>query len=116
MTVYCIQEPRGTADGIPKYDVLEALPYGEVKFLFSEFAQLMKSSGAAINSLRKKLKGFDDEDYLIAAGDPGLIAISCLVASDLNFGRVKLLKWDRKASKYYPLSIDLYNKEKDDDE
>ena len=116
MTVYCIQEPRGTADGVPKYDVLEASPYGEVKFLFSEFAQLMKSSGAAINSLRKKLKGFSDEDYLIAAGDPGLIAISCLVASDLNFGRVKLLKWDRRDRKYYSLSIDLYNKEKESDE
>tara|TARA_R110001592_G_scaffold33763_7_gene116684 strand:- start:386 stop:736 length:351 start_codon:yes stop_codon:yes gene_type:complete len=116
MTVYCIQEPRGTAEGMPKYDVLEALPYGEIEFLFSEFAQLVKSSGAAINLIRKKLQGFNDKDYLIAAGDPALIAMSCLVASDLNFGKVKLLKWDRKAGKYYPLSIDLYNKEKEDDE
>jgi hypothetical protein len=37
------------------------------------------------------------------------------VASESNNGKFKLLKWDRIASKYYPLSVDLYNKEKKDE-
>jgi len=75
MTVYCVQEPPGTARGVPKMDVMKALPFGDVKFLFTERAQLVYSTGALINELRKKLKDFDDEDYLLLVGDPALIAM-----------------------------------------
>jgi len=116
MTVYCIQEPPGTAQGMPKYNVMKALPFGEVEFLFSERAQLIYSAGSFIHSLRKKLEGYNDEDYLLLVGDPAVIAVAAVVASERNHGKFKLLKWDRMAGKYYPLSIDLYNKEKKEDD
>ena len=61
------------------------------------------------------LERFNDEDFLLLVGDPAIIAVAAVVASGINNGKFKLLKWDRIASKYYPLSIDLYNKEKDNE-
>ena len=68
-----------------------------------------------IHKLRKKLERFNDEDFLLLIGDPAIIAIAGVVASEANNGKFKLLKWDRYDGKYYPLSIDLYNKEKDNE-
>tara|TARA_R100001224_G_scaffold33502_1_gene18911 strand:- start:353 stop:637 length:285 start_codon:yes stop_codon:yes gene_type:complete len=94
---------------------MKALSFGEVKFLFTERAQLVYSAGSLIHKLRKKLDKFNDEDFLLLVGDPAIIAVASVVASESNNGKFKLLKWDRIASKYYPLSIDLYNKEKENE-
>ena len=90
---------------------MKALNYGEIKFLFTERAQLVYSAGSVIHKLRKKLDKFNDEDFLLLVGDPAIIAVAAVVASEANSGKFKLLKWDRIAAKYYPISVDLYNKE-----
>ena len=114
MTVYCVQEPPGTARGTPKMDVMKALSLGEVKYLFTERAQLGYSAGALVHELRKKLEKFNDEDYLLLVGDPAIIATTSAVVSDINHGKFKMLKWDRESSKYYPLTVNLYQKEEKD--
>tara|TARA_R100000656_G_scaffold52326_1_gene41651 strand:+ start:713 stop:1072 length:360 start_codon:yes stop_codon:yes gene_type:complete len=116
MTVYCVQEPPGTARGVPKMDVMKALPFGDVKFLFTERAQLVYSTGALVHELRKKLEKFDDEDYLLLVGDPSIIATTSAVVADINNGKFKMLKWDRESGKYYPLAVNLYQKEDNYDE
>ena len=90
---------------------MKALNYCEIKFLFTERAQLVYSAGSVIHKLRKKLDKYNDEDFLLHVGDPAIIAVAAVVASEANNGKFKLLKWDRIASKYYPISVDLYNKE-----
>ena len=92
MTVYCIQEPPGTAEGNPRYNVMKALSFGEVKFLFTERAQLVYSAGSLIHKLRKKLDKFNDEDFLLLVGDPAIIAVASVVASESNNGKFKLLR------------------------
>jgi len=114
MTVYCIQEPPGTAEGNPKYNVMKALSFGEVKFLLTERAQLVYSAGSLINKLRKLLRDFNDEDYVLLVGDPAIIAATAALVADINHGKFNVLKWDRLAGKYYPLSINLYQKEDKD--
>ena len=42
--------------------------------------------------MRKKLENYCDDDYLIAMGDPVAIAIAAMVASDINQGKVNILK------------------------
>ena len=44
-------------------------------------------------------------------GDPAIIAATSAVVSDINNGKFKMLKWDRESAKYYPLSVNLYQKE-----
>jgi hypothetical protein len=60
--------------------------------------------------MRKNLKDFRKQDYILLTGDPAVIGISCAIASDMTNGQFKLLKWDRREFKYYPIEFDLYQK------
>jgi hypothetical protein len=64
----------------------------------------------------EKLKDFNDSDFLLAMGDPVAIAIASIVASDINNGRLKILKWDREHRAYYPVEIDIYNNRKENED
>jgi hypothetical protein len=60
--------------------------------------------------LKRLLKDFNDEDYLLMMGDPAAMGLACCIASDINRGKFKILKWDRQEKKYYPLSFNIYEK------
>jgi len=63
--VYVIQEIPGTQSGKPKINIIGASKYGEFKFLLPEFSQIIFSPGPLIFKLRKSLKDFTTEDYLL---------------------------------------------------
>jgi hypothetical protein len=54
------------------------------------------------------MKDFTDEDYLIAVGDPSVIAMAAAVAGEFNLGRFKLLKYDGRAKDYLVVAVDLH--------
>jgi len=91
-----------------------ALHYGEVKILLPP-GQVVFSPGPSIARLRKALKNFSDDDYLLCVGDPVAIAMASMVAAENNVGKVKFLKWDRQEKKYLPIAVNLHNKENFDD-
>ena len=109
-TVYVIQEIPGTKSGNPKINILGAAEYGVFKFLLPEFSQIIFSPGPLIFKLRKSLKDFTTEDYLLLTGDPAIIVVACSIVSDMTNGRYNLLKWDKQERKYYPIEINLYEK------
>ena len=104
MTVYVIQE-------MPYKDVLSAEEYGNLKSVIEPGLQLILSPDPITNKIRKVLKDFNDEDYLLLIGDPSIIGIACAVASDINMGRFKVLKWDRRREKYFPIEINTRRNE-----
>ena len=108
--VYVIQEIAGTRDGRPKINILGARDYGEFKFLLPELSQIIFSPGPLIFKLRQGLKNFNEKDYLLLTGDPAIIGVACSIVSDITNGKYKLLKWDKQESKYYPITIHLYEK------
>ena len=109
-TVYVIQEIAGTRVGRPKINILGAAQYGELKFLLPELSQIIFSPGPMIIKLRKLLKNFTKEDFLLLTGDPALILIAGVIASETTGGKFKLLKWDKQERRYYPISINIYEK------
>jgi len=109
-TVYVIQEVAGTKAGNPKINIIGASNYGDFKFLLPEFSQMIFSPGPLVYKLRQGLKNFTDNDHLLLTGDPALIGVACSIVSDITGGKYKLLKWDKQESKYYPISINLYEK------
>ena len=109
-TVYVIQEVAGTKAGNPKINIMGASNYGNFKFLLPEFSQMIFSPGPLVYKLRQGLKNFTDNDHLLLTGDPALIGVACSIVSDITGGKYKLLKWDKQESKYYPISINLYEK------
>ena len=113
--VYVIQEIPGTRDGKPKINIMGASKYGEFKFLLPELSQIIFSPGPLIFKLRKSLKDFTREDYLLLTGDPAIIGVACSIVSDMTNGKYNLLKWDKQERQYYPIEINLYEKGKIDE-
>ena len=109
-TVYVIQEIPGTKEGRPRINIMGATDYGSVKFLLPELSQIIFSPGPLIFKLRKALKNYTREDYLLLTGDPAIIGVACSIVSDITNGKYKLLKWDKQEKKYYPITINLYEK------
>ena len=106
--VYVLQEIAGTRFNSPKINITGELEYGELKFLLPELSQLMWSPGPLIFELRKKLKNYTPEDYLLLVGDPAIIGVACSIVSDITNGKYKFIKWDRQERRYYPIEINLY--------
>ena len=108
--VFVIQEIAGTKAGNPKINIMGASKYGKFKFLLSEFSQIIFSPGPLIYKLRQGLKNFKESDYLLLTGDPAIILVAGVIASDITNGKVNLLKWDKQERKYYPISINIHEK------
>ena len=110
--VYVLQELPGTRIGRPKFNIIGAQKYGKLKVLLKENTQIVLSPGPIVFELRRLLKDYNSNDYLLLSGDPSVIGIAVAIVSDINNGRFNLLKWDRQEKVYYPLEIDLYEKGK----
>jgi len=108
--VYVIQEIAGTKDGKPKINILGAAEYGTFKFLLPELSQMIFSPGPLIFKLRKGLKDYTTEDFLLLTGDPAIIGVACSIVSDITSGKFNLLKWDKQERKYYPIHVNLFEK------
>ena len=108
--VYVIQEIAGTKEGRPKINILGAAEYGTFKFLLPELSQMIFSPGPLIFKLRKGLKDYTNEDFLLLTGDPAIIGVACSIVSDMTNGKFNLLKWDKQERKYYPIEINLHEK------
>ena len=116
--VYVIQEIAGSTDGRPKINIMGASSYstsGKFNFLLPELSQIIFSPGPLIFKLRKGLKDFTTDDYLLLTGDPAIIGVACSIVSDMTNGKYKLLKWDKQERKYYPIEINLYERGKIDE-
>ena len=113
--VYVIQEVAGTKSGAPKINIMGASKYGKFEFLLPEFSQIIFSPGPLIFKLRKALKDFTTEDYLLLTGDPAIIGVACSIVSDMTNGKYNLLKWDKQERQYYPIQINLYERGKIDE-
>ena len=111
--VYVIQEIPGSKAGTPKINIMGAASYAtsnKFNFLLPEFSQMIFSPGPLIFKLRKGLRNYTPEDYLLLTGDPAIIGVACSIVSDITNGKYKVLKWDKQERKYYPIEINLYEK------
>jgi hypothetical protein len=103
MTVYITQEMRGR-------DLTDATTFGDLEILIPAEEQAGYSTQPTIRKINRKLSKFSDDDYILLAGDPAIIALSAAVASKNNNGRFKMLKWDRLEEKYFPLEADIHQR------
>ena len=108
--VYIIQEIAGTKDGRPKINIMGAAEYGTFKFLLPELSQIIFSPGPLIFKIRKGLKNYSQQDFVLLTGDPAIIGVACSIVSDITNGKYKLLKWDKQERKYYSIDINLHEK------
>lgn len=101
-TVYVVQETPGR-------NLLPATKFGEIKILLPP-GQIIFSSAPVVQRLRRELRTFSNEDYLLMIGDPAAIAVAGAMASYINGGRMKLLKWDKQEQTYFSIDINLHGR------
>jgi len=107
--VYVVQEPsaRFNKEGDKiAIDLSPALKFGQFRVLL-EKADVVLSTSPTVDRLRRELKNFSDDDYLLLIGDPVAIGLAVTVACELNGGRVKILRWMRQARDYAIVQVDL---------
>ena len=95
------------AQANPRVDIVSATKWGELIPLANYNDQLHLNPGRLVSLIKRKLKDFSDDDWLLAIGDPAIIGVAFAVASDVNNGRVNILKWDKIERIYYPVRISI---------
>ncbi len=102
--VYVLQHPP------QNINILGASDYGYLVICLPENSQMTFSPAPFIHKMRKNLRDFKSDDYILCTGDPAIIGLSTAIVSDVTGGKFNLLKWDRQERRYYPLAFDLYDK------
>jgi len=102
--VYVLQHPPRNMN------ILGASEFGNLVICLPELSQMIFSSGPFIFKMKKNLKDFTPNDYILCTGDPAIIGLSTAIVSDNTNGQFNLLKWDKREKTYYPLRIDIYQK------
>lgn len=88
-----------------KYDLEDAKRFGELVRLHG--AGNVRAVGIVMDGLRRALRDFSDEDFLLPLGDPILIGVATALAAQANRGRVRMLKWDRRSRGYALVTLEL---------
>lgn len=105
--VFVIQETM-------KHNLLPAQAFGELVFLLPPGQQISFSPGPIVIKMERHLRTFNDNDFLLLIGDPAAMACAGALAAKHNNGAFKLLKWDKREMKYYPIQVNVYKGESDD--
>ena len=107
--IYVTQIPhkrdRDTGAFVPTVNIAPAAEHGEVIVMMPPSAPFFATTDL-VHQLRQHLRNYkyENEDALIALGDPAVIAAaSAILAKD--FGEFIILKWDRQVSRYLPAHI-----------
>ena len=91
----------------PRVNIVSAAKWGDLEPLTNPFDQIHINPSRIVAQIRRKLRGFTDDDWLLAMGDPAIIGVAFAVVSEQNHGCVSLLKWDKMEKSYYPVKISL---------
>ena len=110
--VFAPQQPmrydREVGDMVPSMDLSPAAEYGELTVMIpwvGKDALLM--TVPVVRKIRDAMRGFSDDDYILAVGDPGAIAVAGAVAAEMNRGRFRILKWDGRNHRYLEVPYDV---------
>lgn len=98
-----VRRNAGTGNTERLFDLTPAAVYGELTFLM-EHGNLVLSPAPMVQQLRRALKDFSDDDYILPVGDPVAIGLVTAIAAQVNHGRVNLLRWDRSARNYITIT------------
>lgn len=104
--VYAPQVPSkydpATKLWVPSINLDPAKHFGEVVVMLPPNANRLHINPLVV-ALREQMKDFSAEDYVVAVGDPSLIAAAACIAAKKTGGLLRILKWDRQSSSYIPV-------------
>lgn len=91
---------------IPSMNLEPARKYGDLTVMLPPGANSLHIA-PLVAALKERMADFGADDWLIAVGDPSLIAAAACIAVRNTGGVLRLLKWDRQAGDYLPTEMKL---------
>lgn len=91
---------------IPTVNLDPAKEHGDVEVMLPPNANRLHTA-PLIAALKDKMSEFTEDDYIVAVGDPSLIAAAACIAARKTGGLLKMLKWDRMSRNYISVEIQL---------
>lgn len=108
--VYAPQVPSkydpATKLWLPSINLDPAKIFGEVVVMLPPNANRLHINPLIV-ALRDQMKEFTENDYIVAVGDPSLIAAASCIAVRKTGGLLRILKWDRQTSAYIPVEVNI---------
>jgi len=109
-TVYAPQQPSkfdpSTQLWLPNVNLAPARKFGELEIMLPPQLNSMMAA-PLIDVMKEKMRWFCADDYVLAVGDPTLIAAAAGIAALRTGGRFKMLKWDRHTKDYIEVEVKL---------
>jgi len=90
---------------VPAFDLSPAAAHGQLHPIL-EVDDNPAYLARLTQKITKAMENFQEDDFLLAVGDPSIIAV-CAGIVLRKFNRMNLLKWDRKLGIYIALEINL---------
>jgi hypothetical protein len=91
---------------VPSINIDPAKPYGEVVVMLPPNANRLHISPLIV-ALREQMRDYGPEDWVVAVGDPSLIAAAACIATKKTGGILRVLKWDRQTSQYLAVETQI---------
>jgi hypothetical protein len=108
--VYAPQVPSkydpATKLWVPSINLDHAKSFGELVVMLPPNANRLHIN-PLIAALREQMKDYSDEDYVVAVGDPSLIAAVSCIAVRKTGGLLRILKWDRQSGSYISVEANV---------
>lgn len=108
--VYAPQVPSkydaATKLWVPSINLEPAKAFGDLVIMLPPNANRLHINPLVV-ALREQMKEFSTDDYVIAVGDPSLIAAAACIAAKKTSGLLRILKWDRQSSNYLPVEASV---------
>ena len=102
--VYVVQQPafydREKRKFVSKYDLTPAAAHGQLVFMLGPGNIFKDRMAQATKQMSHILESYNEDDFILAVGDPVAIAAAVLLAGERTGGKIKLLKWDRISNGY----------------
>lgn len=94
---------NATGGFVPVFDLTPAAAFGQLTPVLERDDDPMYLSHIT-PKIRNVLKDFNSEDFLLAVGDPSVIA-TCSMLIGRRQKSMKMLKWDRKLARYFVIEV-----------
>jgi len=109
-TVYVVQNPmykdRETGRLVKKYDLAPAAEHGNLVYLLDQDVNPFRGLERPTRELRNGLQNFAPGDSVLLIGNPILIGLTAVIASEYC-DQIIFLQWSGKSQKYVAVDVDL---------
>jgi len=90
---------------MPTVNIDPAKKFGELNIMLPPEANRLELS-SIVAVLKRMMKDYSANDYVLALGDPMIIAVAAVIA-ERAAGSLRLLKWDKQSRDYIVMEVSL---------